>query len=777
MFRLFKTTITFVLAIVGICLFQERAVAQNFTIQNFPSDYDHYYPRKLFVDGNEVWFASKDGITRYADSVYTEYDVDYRIDTVSIIKDFDGNLWIHNTNVPNSIVKKGEVWEEVPAPWLSMMDREGEYIWMNNSINGISRISATDTVTFNPAPDFIEIECHTDGTCYALDWANTLHYYDGSSWEMDTSFVWSNVMHMEVDGKLWLTDYAYPKDRLLMYTDRNSPVEVVDIPYDDFMKINDITSDDTGIIYIATDIGGLIIKNGDVWSKVEGGESGLILGEVRQVEVDANRNVWLSIFSYGPVWGGISLLVNKPSNTTNAHGIVFHDINGDGVKGEDEAALRGHFIHLEPAGDFAVSNVEGEFSIQPQPGENIVTWVSKKFWQPTTAGSYTFTYTEGDSLYLPIGLQIEEVHDVAATLTGGTTRPGFNSYVNLACRNTGTVPVNTELSLQYDPILNFVSSSITPATHTGNTITWTIDDLNALSSQQIFLTFNLPATTPLGTELKHSASVTSVPNETDLTNNIDSLEQIVTGSFDPNDKLVKEGVTDKRLVLHGTDLTYTIRFQNTGTDTAFTVRITDEIHPDLKLTSFEVLATSHPMNLSLSGRTLSFVFDDILLPDSTRNEPESHGFVKYRISPTDGLPNDTEVTNTAAIYFDFNSPVITNTVSNIFVDKFPANDPGGKEDEESEQPEEPEGPVTGVSPEQADLVIYPNPLKGSYRLNLQGVHAYNKVRILSVNGMVQAEFDPSGANVISLNNLKPGLYMIQFYRKTSVETRKIVIEP
>ena len=42
-----------------------------------------------------------------------------------------------------------------------------------------------------------------------------------------------------------------------------------------------------------------------------------------------------------------------------------------------------------------------------------------------------------------------------------------------------------------------------------------------------------------------------------------------------------------------------------------------------------------------------------MLPDSSTNEPGSNGFVKFRISQKPDNPNGTIITNSAAIYLDF----------------------------------------------------------------------------------------------------------------------------
>ncbi len=55
------------------------------------------------------------------------------------------------------------------------------------------------------------------------------------------------------------------------------------------------------------------------------------------------------------------------------------------------------------------------------------------------------------------------------------------------------------------------------------------------------------------------------------------------------------------------------------------------------------------------------------MPDSNTNEPASHGFIEYSISPKAGLTDGTTIENTAYIYFDFNAPVVTNTTLNTML--------------------------------------------------------------------------------------------------------------
>jgi len=135
------------------------------------------------------------------------------------------------------------------------------------------------------------------------------------------------------------------------------------------------------------------------------------------------------------------------------------------------------------------------------------------------------------------------------------------------------------------------------------------------------------------------------------------------GSFDPNDKAtIPEGVGPEHFIPAEEELEYKIRFQNTGTDTAFTVVIRDTISPMLDMSTFCEGIGSHDYVLEVDDNIITFTFNNILLPDSTVDWTASNGFVEFKISPLQNLVPGDIIENAAAIFFDFNEPVITNTV-------------------------------------------------------------------------------------------------------------------
>lgn len=142
---------------------------------------------------------------------------------------------------------------------------------------------------------------------------------------------------------------------------------------------------------------------------------------------------------------------------------------------------------------------------------------------------------------------------------------------------------------------------------------------------------------------------------------------LVTGSWDPNDKTgFPLGVSNFHFIAPNGNMEYVIRFQNTGSDTAFNIVVRDTLDIDLDIFSVVSGASSNSYTFQKYGpRVLEWTFNNIMLPDSTTDEPGSHGFVSFTVDQMPDLPDGTELNNTVGIYFDFNSPVITNTTSHI----------------------------------------------------------------------------------------------------------------
>lgn len=218
------------------------------------------------------------------------------------------------------------------------------------------------------------------------------------------------------------------------------------------------------------------------------------------------------------------------------------------------------------------------------------------------------------------------------------------------------------------------------------------------------------------------------------------------GSFDPNDKQgFPLGYKAAKNIRPGTTIEYQIRFQNTGTDTAFTVLIYDTLSPNLNIESIRTGASSHAYKWTLHENVLQFQFNDILLPDSTTNEAASHGFVKFQITPDLALPLQTTIFNRAGIYFDFNEPIITNsTLHTIDVDFI----------------EIPSVSSTFEGDASLPYRFYPSPLSTSALLDLEDYFVQNgSFNVFNMQGQILRQESFVGNKFeFQRNQLSDGLY-------------------
>lgn len=136
------------------------------------------------------------------------------------------------------------------------------------------------------------------------------------------------------------------------------------------------------------------------------------------------------------------------------------------------------------------------------------------------------------------------------------------------------------------------------------------------------------------------------------------------GSFDPNFKsALPTGLDTMHFVTNKTPLEYIIHFQNTGTDTAFAIVVTDTISKLVNISTLKMGASSHPYTYNILGMGILKVnFNNISLPDSTTDPVASQGFFKFTIQPKSTLADYNKIYNDASIYFDFNNGIKTNSV-------------------------------------------------------------------------------------------------------------------
>jgi len=365
-------------------------------------------------------------------------------------------------------------------------------------------------------------------------------------------------------------------------------------------------------------------------------------------------------------------------------------------------------------------------------------------------------------------LEYAPYEDVCVTAIQGAARPGFElSYVLSVCNYGGETVTNGTVTFVHDSIL--LSPVFTPPADTYDpvtyTATWDYTNFEPNECLNINVNSTVPVGTSLGTIIDGKLTATPATTDDNPTNNIYEWRQVVTGSYDPNDKRGFIGNANEwggDILEEDVRFSYNLRFQNVGTDTAFTVVVRDSLDLEVfDIESIQVGQASHPYRLEFEdNNVLVFWFENIHLVDSTANEPDSHGFATFTINRFPDLPIGTEIKNSAAIFFDFNAPVITNTTVHTISLPVSTNHPN------------------------LDITsnIYPNPITNETIVSYQ----LEKAETLSISivdqlgqtcfTLLDNERQAAGNHTLSLRgeDLPSGLYLLQITTAEGQVCKKFV---
>ncbi|MCB0630226.1 MAG: T9SS type A sorting domain-containing protein [Saprospiraceae bacterium] len=382
---------------------------------------------------------------------------------------------------------------------------------------------------------------------------------------------------------------------------------------------------------------------------------------------DYNQDGWddLLIENDGPIFWMENLF-----GLPRISGVAYLDYNGNGQRDANEVLLRNAMISSPQLAQTFYTNEKGEYTIFAEPGTyQISADIAEENIRASTTEAVTVILGNSDQLGdIDFAFEfIDQIKSLDISLINNSPRCNTDTRFNIIYKNTGTTITSGSILLQIDENTGFVSASPTPSNTTGQTISWTFSDLAPFQQDKISLTLAMPSATFINDTLVFQ---TTIEDDQGDAHAMDEVRVMLRCSYDPNDKQVDPpGSGPEHLTLLEEEvMEYLIRFQNTGNDTAFDVRITDELHPLLDINTFQVIDASHTYRAEIEGRMLSFFFDDILLPDSTTNLAGSQGYIQFRINAQAGIQPGDQITNEAQIYFDANAPIITNEVFNTFTD-------------------------------------------------------------------------------------------------------------
>ena len=457
-------------------------------------------------------------------------------------------------------------------------------------------------------------------------------------------------------------------------------------------------------------------------------------------------------------WTIVGDSLSENCNNNILLGTVLYDSDNDGCDISD-IPLINFIINIDNEIDnySTITNNEGGYSLNELTGVYDVTLLNVPSSFEVTPATSQVTFTgSGNIETLDFCLTaIEIIEDLNITLLPITdARPGFEAKYQLIVENMGTQTVaNATINLTFDEAMQtFVTAEPEATVTTASQLTFEIENLQPFASSTIDITMETftPPTVNGGDFIGMSTTITPHENDNTPWDNLSALKQEVVNSYDPNDKRVVQGaeITPEQAEDY---LDYIIRFQNTGSASAITVRVEDDLHENLDWTTFKVISSSHDYRVEITdGSHVEFIFEDINLPHEDADAVGSNGYIAYKIKPVADIAIGDIINGDAEIYFDYNLPIITNdaiteVVIPLSTDNHSINN---------------------------QLSVYPNPVKDvvyiqSDNLTVEELTIYN----LQGSQLITAKQNLETINTITLST---GIYLLHIQTNKGLAKYKLV---
>ena len=423
--------------------------------------------------------------------------------------------------------------------------------------------------------------------------------------------------------------------------------------------LNNNTDDDTYVRVYTGSCGALTCVgfNDDM-----GGNNcpGYIFATYLDVSVTAGQTyyiVWTDMFDSDAFHCNLSECYGTVMGTT------YLDQNNNGLRDATEPHAP-VVLEVDPGNQLVYAG-QDPYSFCTDSGSFTITVPSPPLYHVAVPASRSYSVNNlGDLVTgMDFGFQpIPGIYDGTVSIWGWSPWIGNNTTYHISYNNVGAGPLNGSVVLTLHPLTTFVSSTPPQDSISGQVVYWDLVNLQPGTGGTIHVTYHTDSTA-LTTDTV-TATVYLNTDHLDQTplDNSDAITADPTTSFDPNEKLVDTERVTLNEVAMGRALEYTVHFQNTGTMPAVNVRVRDIIDGDLDLSTFEMVGATHDHHVQFIGNEVIWTFPQIMLPDSASDPEGSKGGFQFRIAPkTSSLPG-TQFENSVGIIFDYNQPVITNTV-------------------------------------------------------------------------------------------------------------------
>lgn len=450
-------------------------------------------------------------------------------------------------------------------------------------------------------------------------------------------------------------------------------------------------------------------------------------------------------------------------NTISGTTIFDADQNGCDITDEVNPFIRLDIFDGTETGS-TVTNIDGGYSYYTNAGNYAISPnVENPTWFDFSPASANFAFADNNNNLSTQDFCIQAIgvhSDIEVVLVPiDFAQPGFNATYKLVFKNKGNQMHSGSVSLNFDDSrIDFISA--VPAVNTAalDNVTWNFTNLMPFENRSVFVTLNVnaPTETPavnIGDILPFTASITPVVADELPFDNTFSFNQIVVGSFDPNDITCIEGdaVPDSEI---GKYLHYVVNFENTGTAAAQSVVVKLEINPaEFDISSLQLMNASHEVLAQIRNNVIEFKFANINLQPSAGDPPVGgHGSILFKMKTQPSLSAGSVVANKAEIYFDYNFPIQTNDAQTTFATL-----------------------STTAFTKDDSVVVYPNPATDF--IQVKADTNIKLVELFDIQGRVLETLTQNDNAVkLDISNKTNGIYFLRITTEKGKSIQKIVKE-
>ncbi|MFM6983603.1 MAG: T9SS type A sorting domain-containing protein [Chitinophagaceae bacterium] len=350
---------------------------------------------------------------------------------------------------------------------------------------------------------------------------------------------------------------------------------------------------------------------------------------------------------------------------TMVSGKCYHDLNSDGIYQSGEPLLNGIKVYDNNNTNQTLSNLAGVYTLYSPSGTNISIGAQSENGL-SYSGNISISNSK-DSIYL-VDLPLTSVvqSDLGVYVYSGTGRrakQGFETSYAIELNNSSDQTRNVMLMVSYDKRiknLNFKNFTTVSQSQGHFTILKTME-----ARSKVLLYYSVIYSVDsfiLGEQVLTSVMLNL--NDDQSINNRDTLIQTIVSAYDPNIKVA----LPSEVVSNQTTIKYVIYFENLGNDTALNVTVIDTFETLLSLRDVVYGGTTHGnVRPSIENNCLIWHFENIKLPPKSTDSINNKGYVSFRSNLNSQAKKGDTIFNKAAIFFDYQKPVITNRAKVTFV--------------------------------------------------------------------------------------------------------------